>query len=624
MHPDSGGARGGPRIGIGGSTPGWDRILPGWHYSAPLAFAFLIHFSLIMANFGHFAAGGLIGPDSYVRMIRVMDLIQGAQWFDQPFPPEGAPFSHTLHWTRPLDGILLALAAMLAPFLGIARALHWAGVVVSPLLHLGIVAALVWALAPVFDRGRRALAGFLVSTQMVTLLYVMAGRADHHALILLLFTLLFGTALRIMNKGECLRRNCVIAGMLTGFGLWISVEFLATTVLVYAALTVRWWFDGTELSRRGLALSLGLIAMTTVAVLAEQSPEKLLEPVFERISIVHWTLAAMAVILFAIISHIDRSRIGGRQGLRFVTTAVIGSIFAGSFWMLFPEFLNNPMTAHPGFEAFMSNISGLNPIFDIHAPRFGRLLIYEGGALIAVTFSLWLLITKSEAREEPFWPMTTLLLLVFGILAAMQIRWGLYVGVAAAPALAELTWRIAVKLGAGGARLRFLTAYGMVALSFGIGPIAAGQAISTMETTAKPRMPQANCLIPNISRYLSDPATYGRKPNTILTRINYGPEIMYRTPHRVVATLHHHDLELAGIAALYRIMKAVDMDQARRWLQHSGVGLILICPTGKHPYGTGAGNGLYERLVSGRLPPWLEAVNLPASVDDGFRLFELH
>ena len=46
--------------------------------------------------------GRLIGPDAYMRVLRVMELAQGGNWYDAVSERSNAPFGEILHWTRPL------------------------------------------------------------------------------------------------------------------------------------------------------------------------------------------------------------------------------------------------------------------------------------------------------------------------------------------------------------------------------------------------------------------------------------------------------------------------------------------------------------------------------------------
>lgn len=80
--------------------------------------------------------------DSYMRLARVRNLMAGGNLHDRTIPRANAPYGHSLHWTRPLDVLLVAGATMLTPILGTANGLHQAGVWLSPLLHLETLSAL--------------------------------------------------------------------------------------------------------------------------------------------------------------------------------------------------------------------------------------------------------------------------------------------------------------------------------------------------------------------------------------------------------------------------------------------------------------------------------------------------
>src|SRR3546814_16753680 len=80
--------------------------------------------------------GGLIDPDSYMRMVRVSELAQGWQWFDDTIARANAPYGNVLHWTRPFDLLILLLALPAGFVLEAEQALYLAGMIVSPLLQL--------------------------------------------------------------------------------------------------------------------------------------------------------------------------------------------------------------------------------------------------------------------------------------------------------------------------------------------------------------------------------------------------------------------------------------------------------------------------------------------------------
>src|SRR3546814_12853395 len=63
----------------------------------------MVHGGLVMFRDVPVFGSGLIDPDSYMRMVRVSELAQGWQWFDDTIARANAPYGDVLHWTRPFD-----------------------------------------------------------------------------------------------------------------------------------------------------------------------------------------------------------------------------------------------------------------------------------------------------------------------------------------------------------------------------------------------------------------------------------------------------------------------------------------------------------------------------------------
>ncbi len=121
-----------------------------------------------------------------------------------------------------------------------------------------------------------------------------------------------------------------------------------------------------------------------------------------------------------------------------------------------------------------------------------------------------------------------------------------------------------------------------------------------------------------MSPLLNDPAGYGDRPRTILANMFVGPELLYRTPHRVIATPYHRNS--AGILAASAITNATDPEDAYRMLIARAVDLILLCPQTKERPAPGGPN-FGDRILNNQLPEWLREVPLPPDLDKPFRLF---
>ena len=80
--------------------------------------------------------GELLDTDSYTRLNRVLFVHEQGHWNNSIYPRSNAPYGESIHWTKPMDFLLLAGGALLALIMPFSAGLHVWGVVISPLLHV--------------------------------------------------------------------------------------------------------------------------------------------------------------------------------------------------------------------------------------------------------------------------------------------------------------------------------------------------------------------------------------------------------------------------------------------------------------------------------------------------------
>src|SRR3546814_4571546 len=73
--------------------------------------------------------------------------------------------------------------------------------------------------------------------------------------------------------------------------------------------------------------------------------------------------------------------------------------------------------------------------------------------------------------------------------------------------------------------------------------------------------PLAGCKVREVAAYLDSDAGWGSQPQTVLAFMDVGPELLYRTRHRVIGTPYHRNGD--GIFDGYRILATTDFDAAR-------------------------------------------------------------
>jgi hypothetical protein len=134
-----------------------------------------------------------------------------------------------------------------------------------------------------------------------------------------------------------------------------------------------------------------------------------------------------------------------------------------------------------------------------------------------------------------------------------------------------------------------------------------------------------SCSLIPLSKHLSDPATWGDRPRNLLAFTDFGPELLYRTPHSIFSIPSHR--YHSGFSDSYEIMSATDDAQALKLVKDRQIDLILICPDGheKNFYASEDDTEiLHKRLSSNNAPAWLEQTKLPDELARSFKLYQVN
>ncbi|RMH36885.1 MAG: hypothetical protein D6690_04335 [Nitrospirae bacterium] len=574
-----------------------------------------------------FADGGLVDPDSFMRLNRVLQLADSGEWFATRYPRSNAPYGQAWHWTRPLDVVLLigaGLASLVVPF---KTGLHYWAVVVSPVIQFFTLVSVLWMVRPFFDRDHQLLCGGLFLLQPGIMTYFFAGRPDHHSLLLMCFVLLLGLTLRMTGDSVC-RSTAIQAGIVGGLAIWISVEALVAVALALGVLAVGWLRSGQNWTSRMAWMTSCLWGVISLALLVEHGPGNLFVEEYDRVSIVHWTvLTALAGFWGAI-------AVSQRYGLalpavdrRLVAGLIGGLMIACVQWSLFPKFFFGPLIdVDPRILRLVwDRVSETQPLVSTNPWQFGRLIFHLGIALPAFPYLLWCLWSDRDSARQWLWILLCAGSIVYGVLACMELRWVPYAGILLIIPYARMIGyafqRLAVPLNAA---WQPIVKAGIV-MAGCTWPLLFGAALMAAENSMVGGTTPHDCPLIPLSAYLSDPRGMGTKEQTILAFIDFGPELLYRTPHRVVATPYHRNAR--GILDAYTILASDDETIAKKLMDTRHIDLIVLCPTSptepsfyRESHGDQA---LYSRLEYGQVPSWLKAIALPSPLAAHFKLFQV-
>jgi hypothetical protein len=630
-------------------SAGPDRSL-GWLILIPLACCALGQAMLALTGIVPVLDGSLADSDAYMRLARVLQLHDGGAWFDPREPRINPPEGHVQHWTRLLDALLLAGAWLLQPLLGFERALHVWGVLISPALLALALVAIAWAATSALDRDSRLFACLALLTQPSVLAYTSVGRPDHHSLLLLLALTLVGLTARLAAAPQD-RRSAILAGTVAALGIWVSPEAM-TFVAVSLATLGLFWLGGTPgMARANRAYLLTTAAVLALALLIERGPSDPFAVESDRLSIVHVVLFVLIAGFWVVISRGERAGDGflaaaaamlrqpraaqsavadrgpGATPVIGRTVAALVGVTAVAALMLlcFPELRQGPLgRVDPLYARVrLQNIIEIQPLVPaawLASGRVGetlaRLIEVVGIALFALP-CLGVLLVRQSGPAWRFWATVALALLLFVPLAFHQVRWAIYAEAFLVwPYAAGVGWllcRLSAAADRAGVLLRPLV---ILAALFWPLLVTAALPQQTIESAGRA------CPLDRLAMVLNRAAP---TPRTLLAYADYGSELLYRTPHRVLSIPNHRPQP--GFAATWRILTGTDDRVVRAELARLGVDWVLLCPSRTERWlfavEAAAGPTLYQRLADGEAPEWLRPVPLEADLAGAARLFEV-
>ncbi len=561
-----------------------------------------------------------VDSDGYVRVLRVEMLWQGGDWFANALPRNNAPFGDTSHFTRPLDVLISALAVPLLPAFGTKGAIFWAGAASGPVLHAGTAAVIAWAALPLVGRTAAILAGIFVAAQGMIWSYAIAMRADHHILFLFLVAAGFGCMTRALDRASPGNRCALAAGIWAALGVWVGVEGLAYAGLCAAAFGLYWIGEGD--ARRGFDFAAAFAAGLIVALLLERGADAATVE-HERLSIMHAALGVLVAAGFALL------RVAGRYGAewdwrgRALAGGICGALVLAAWLALFPSMGRGPMA---DFDPEVAALIFATTSEYAPGVRPDRLPLALGATVLAVPWLVWKFARDRDARTNWTWIHLAACVAFYGAITAAWGRWGIYAAMFSSVLLAEMSLRFTERIAARGrSRLAREAGSALVMAALLIGPL--GLALGAMKLfTPEERLAHLRnmktCRAKPLAEVLDRPP-WSERSRVVATGANIGGEIMYRTPHGVVASLYLRGYQ--GLRDVNRLLAATDEAAARAIVDKRKIDLIAVCPAfGVEWMGakdTGPGT-LYDRLVAGPPPGWVREIALPETAS-AYRLFEV-
>jgi hypothetical protein len=503
-----------------------------------------------------------------------------------------------MHWTRPLDALVVAASLVPRMFMGWTDSLYWGALWLGPALHALLGLAIGWAALPLVGHRAWVVAALGVVVQPALLAYGSAGRADHHVLIFLLFAVLIGSSIRflVFETGSA-GRAAMGGGLVAGAGLWVSTEFLLPIALVLLGGAVAWVVNGSEHARSMARFSFTWFATIVVALALERGTVSPFDTELDRISGVHVALAAGATLVWLAVARLP----AGGRGRRIASLAGVSAPLAAGFHLAFPSFLRGPFGDVPRglWDVWLSRVVELQPLWPV-GPNPGRSLYLLGAPVSGTVIALWA--CWADRRRRTAWWFVAGSLVVGTALGLLQLRMSAFAQVLATIPWAWATGRALERLGEAGSLRAAVSRVGAMVLGVS-GFLVPALIASLLTPEQEPDVEAVPCSIASLARRLDDLAGELGEPPIVLVNPDAGPEVLYRSEALIVADPYHRNVD--GILDSQRAL-AGGVGDAASFVRARGIDVIALCAGagGSVPVKGTDPDDLYAELTSDRIPAW--------------------
>ena len=321
-------------------------------------------------------------------------------------------------------------------------------------------------------------------------------------------------------------------------------------------------------------------------------------------------------------------RIDGVREMQLRTRVVLGCVgamaWAAAIAIFFPDFFGGPMVDMDVrlVPIWLDHTSEFVPVASHERPMVVSL--HMASSLLAVPAAVTCALRGDPTRRSGWRFLLGASLWFAGLTLFLHGRWALYLHLLVPIPLAWLLGRLVKSADTVGppllrtaAKVGSVTVVATFPFLFAV-PLARVEAQAEGSGARSPTSCTASTIVPFLRQLESR-----RGAGIVLAPADWGPEIVFRTGHRAVASPYHRNAN--GLLDSHSFMSATDERAARAIAAQRGIDWVATCR--QQPWfpvvGADEGRTLYGRLSAGQPPSWLRTVTLPDSLARSFRLFEV-
>ncbi|RXV60933.1 hypothetical protein DWB64_09945 [Fusibacter sp. A1] len=572
-------------------------------------------------NYGALSRGlDILGTDPFTRLVRVQELYESGDWFDTTSDRSNYPFGEQSHWSRALDILLLLPALLLSPFLGFTSALELVGIWLSPLLGCVAIILLFYYSKFVITEDSRYLLLLIFLTQPMILDVFKFGRPDHHSLLMLTFLLTIGLTLKRFSCTPS-RSLLIFVGVALAVSMWISVESIVLIAIVAIASGVSWILKRDGQLRELIVICSSLTLFSLLFLLSETRMASLFDTVYDKLSIVHILLfSLLTLVLFLTLLIGDKFK-SDTKLTRFSTLLTLGLISLAVMYLLYPAFFKGPFAdVNPAIKTiWLDHVSEVQPLVSFTVKGLGRLLIYLGLPFLGI-----LHLVAENLKTKMMQPKYLFLLvgsIVYFLLSLYQIRWASYAIFITILPLTQLLKETLVRIPQRIKGFYQILLRNMTILVFLFLFTFTGLILMIDEESSQQALKENKLRL--FCDWLASDGTSYTSEKTILSFLDFSPEILYRTRLNVIATPYHRNDE--GILYAYGMLSSTTQLERDTLLEQRSVDFLLIVQDSNEKYfyqNDQNARTLYQDLLDDKIPDWLSPIPLPNELGE-FKFFRI-
>ena len=509
-------------------------------------------------------------------------------------PPGGS----SMHWSRTVDLPLALLITLFERFTDRAMAETLTRLVFPLALLLGLFAGMARLARILF--GPTAMVPAIVATLLCgcAIVQFQPGRIDHHAPQIVALVFMVAAALAALDPAKA--RQGLVAGLLIGLSLSISLENLPFVVCLCGMLVAIWIWHGAIMNRMLRAFALGLGGGLALFYAATVGPDRWFAPVCDAFGIAHLQAGLVgAAGCFALASAPALTSRMRRLGAGLM----LGALVIGGVALLEPTCLHDPFAKVDPLvrTIWMANVTESQPFTAFYAKDRTAGLLF----VLPVVLGLAGCLVAALRLRGPT-------ALRFGVLAALTATglamafWQIRVFTSVTPIALCGALPLAITLHALFKRqardLAALLALGLIL------PFTSLAWAMVLPDEAAPAPVHGNaCLAPQ-----SFAALTALPAGATVAPIDSGAFLLVHTGLSVFAAPYHRDND-GNRFALEMLLAAPD--RAVAGLAAYGVTYLMVCPDlgESRRLAERAPSGLIAALLAGRVPPGLAPLAIAAT-----------